>query len=324
MRDTPLRSTASSTEDRAIGGQAVIEGVMIRSPDRIATAVRRPDGHVVVHTDPYVGLANRVRGLGLPVLRGVVSFAEMLVIGVQTLNFSASLATVGPQPTSGWRDRLLTGLSTAVALIAGVGIFMFLPLAACNALGLERNAVAYNVLAGAVRVALLLGYVWAIGRVADIRRVFAYHGAEHQVIFAYEADEELTVQAAKKYSRLHPRCGTSFILIVVLLAIVAYAAVDSGFAWLVGRPATLAERFVVHMTFLPLISGVSYEALKASGRHRNAALVRVLTAPGLWLQRLTTRPPDDEQLAVAVAAARSALGLSVSATPYAEPPHAVA
>ena len=311
------------TSDRAIGGQAVIEGVMIRSPDRIATAVRRPDGDVVVHTDPYVGLASRVRGLGLPVMRGVVSFAEMLIIGMRTLNFSARLAAAEPYAAGGWTDRVWAAVSTAIAIAVGIGVFMFLPLAACDLLGLEKNAVAYNMVAGVIRVGLLVGYMWAIGRMSDIRRVFAYHGAEHQVVFAYEADEEITVESARRYGRFHPRCGTSFILIVVLLAILTYAVVDSTFAWIAGRPETLVERFGLHMAFLPLISGVSYEALKASGRRRNSALVRALIAPGLWLQNLTTRPPDDEQLAVAVAAARASLGLPVDAPSYSRTEHAV-
>ena len=321
------------TKDRSIGGQAVIEGVMIRSPERIATAVRRPDGTLVIRADPYVSLTRRVHGLNLPILRGIVAFGEMLVIGLETLTYSAGIAAASsatseggsagdssaperpPDAASsglGWKETVGGWASLGIALVASVGIFFFLPLAVSSLLGLDRHACAFNLLAGGVRVALLLGYLWAIGRIPDIRRVFAFHGAEHQTIYAYEAEEELTVENAQRYTRFHPRCGTSFILIVVLLAILTYALVDSAFIWVVGKPQSLAERFAVHMLFLPFVAGLSFEALKLSGRYRASRFVRMLLAPGLWLQHLTTRPPDAEHLAVAVAAARASLGLSVS------------
>ncbi len=297
-----------------LGGQAVIEGIMIRSADTIATAVRRPDGQIIVRSETYVSLAKRVRALGVPIVRGVVSFVEMLVIGFQTLSFSATLAAGESPGETSVRDRLLNGVSMAGAVAAAIGIFFFVPLAACNALGLAKQAVAYNVVAGGIRVVLLLTYMWAIGFVPDVRRVFAYHGAEHQTISAYEANEDLAVENAAKYERFHPRCGTSFLLIVVVLAITAYAFIDSGFAWVAGRPETLAERFGVHLLFLPLVSGLAYEALKATNSRKESPLVRALIAPGLWLQHLTTRAPSEDQLAVAVAAARASLGESVDAT----------
>jgi uncharacterized protein YqhQ len=297
-----------------LGGQAVIEGVMIRSADTIATAVRQPDGQIIVRKETYVSLAKRVRGLGVPVVRGVVSFAEMLTIGFRTLNFSAILAAGDSPGEMSVRDRVLNALSMTVAVVVAFGLFLFVPLAICNALGLAKQAVAYNVVAGAIRVVLLLTYMWAIGFVPDIRRVFAYHGAEHQTISAYEANEDLAVGNTTKHARFHPRCGTSFLLIVVVMAITAYAFIDSGFAWVVGRPETLLERFGVHMLFLPLVSGLAYEALRATNRNRRSPVVKALIAPGLWLQHLTTRPPSEDQLAVAVVAARASLGQPVDAT----------
>ncbi len=302
-----------------MGGQAVIEGIMIRSAHTIATAVRRPDGRIVVRSDEYVSLAKRVQAFGVPVVRGVVSFAEMLAIGIRTLNFSAELAIDEPIAAPRARDRLLSGLSMAAALAVAIGVFFLTPLAVCDALGLVRQAVTYNLVAGGIRVALLLAYMWGIGFIPDIRRVFAYHGAEHQTISAYEADEVLAVESAARYERFHPRCGTSFIFIVVLLAISAYALIDSAFAWIVGRPETLIERFAVHMSFLPIVSGLAYEVLKAAGRHVGSPVVKAMVAPGLWLQRLTTRVPSEDQLAVAVVAARASLGMPTEAEPYAEP-----
>ncbi len=301
------------TVDRPIGGQAVIEGVMIRSPERVATAVRRPDGTISVQAYPYVSLVKRVRGFGLPIFRGVVTFAEMTVLGFRTLNYSASVAMPDEQAND-WKNTLLDWLITAGAIIAGLGLFLALPLAVASVFGFANHPLAYNFVAGSVRAGILLGYLWILGRVPDLRRVFAYHGAEHKAVFAYEGGEDLTVDAAREYSRFHPRCGTSFLLIVVFVAIVAYAVIDAVFAVLIGRVPTLVERIATHLLFLPVVAGASFEALKASGAYRNSAVVRALIAPGLWLQRLTTREPDDEQLEVAVVAARASLGLAPSFT----------
>ncbi len=304
--------TIERTVDRPIGGQAVIEGVMIRSPERIATAVRAPDGEIVVRSDPYVSLTRRIRGFGLPIMRGMVAFGEMTVIGFQTLNYSASVAIPEDEADDGWLSTLFVWGSTAIAIVIGIGLFVMVPLAVASALGLTQSALTYNIVAGGVRSVLLLGYLWAIGRIPDLRRVFAYHGAEHQVVFAYEAEQDITVEAARRFSRFHPRCGTSFILLVVLIAVVAYAAIDTVFAIVVGRPPDLVERIPTHLAFLPIVAGASFEMLKASGKYRNSAFVRTLIAPGLWLQRLTTRAPDDEQLAVAVAAARASLEVEIA------------
>lgn len=305
------------TVDRPIGGQAVIEGVMIRSPERVATAVRRPDGDISVQAYPYISLVKRVRGFGLPIFRGVVTFAEMTVLGFRTLNYSASVAMPDEQ-ANGWKDTVLDWLITSGALVAGLGLFLALPLAVASVFGLTNHPLAYNFVAGTVRAGILLGYLLILGRVPDLRRVFAYHGAEHKAVFAYEGGEDLTVDAARKYSRFHPRCGTSFLLIVVFVAIVAYAVIDAAFALWMDRAPMLIERIGTHLLFLPVVAGASFEALKASGAYRNSAVVSALIAPGLWLQRLTTREPDDEQLEVAVAAARASLGLDSSFTPRAD------
>jgi len=190
----------------------------------------------------------------------------------------------------------------------GIGLFFFLPLLVAQFLGLQQNALEFNLVAGAVRTTLLVLYMWTISQWREIQRVFQYHGAEHKSIFTLEAGAELTVAAARGFGRLHPRCGTSFMLIVVLFAIAVFACVDSLFVVVFGHTQSLFERFATHFSLLPFIAGISFELLKISGKKRNHPLTRVLIAPGLWLQRITTREPDDDQLEVALVALRCVLG----------------
>jgi uncharacterized protein YqhQ len=300
------------TQDLPVGGQAVIEGVMMRAAGKIVTAVRTPDRGIVVREEAHVPWSQRWRPLRLPVLRGAVSFFEMLVIGMRTLNFSAEVAGGeggGAAPAGrGWKDGLAMGLTLAFSLGIGLGVFFLLPLFVAQRTGMNPDALAFNGAAGGVRLALLLLYLWAISQWREIRRVFEYHGAEHKSIFALEAGAELTVENARRCSRLHPRCGTSFLLIVALLAVGIFAVVDSAFPLVFGHPQSLLERFATHLAVLPLISGVGFELLKFSGRKRHHPLVKAMSAPGMWLQRITTREPSDEQLEVALVALRHALG----------------
>ena len=309
-------------EDLPVGGQAVIEGVMMRVPGKIVTAVRAADRRIVVREQEYMPLTKRYRLLGIPILRGAVSFFEMMIIGLKALNFSADVAiqgeeeeekgkeeepTVSPPEESGWKNRLMLGATLIFSFALGIGLFFFLPLLAAETLGVQRDALRFNLIAGAVRASLLLLYMWGIGHWEEIRRVFQYHGAEHKSIFALEAGAGLDVAAAAPCSRLHPRCGTSFMLIVVLLAILIFAVVDSLFVVVFGHPQSLLERFATHLCVLPLIGGTGFELLKLSGKMRHHPLTRVLIAPGLWLQRITTREPDEDQLEVALVALRHAL-----------------
>ncbi len=312
--DSPSANQAEIVEDLPIGGQAVIEGVMMRVPGRIVTAVRAPDGRIVVRDEAYMPITRRYRLLGIPVVRGAVSFFEMMVIGMRALSFSADVAMEGEDEArprtraTEWKEKLALAATLVLSLALGIGVFFLVPLAISQLLHLQRNALLFNVAAGAVRVVLLLTYMAAISRWGEIRRVFAYHGAEHKSIFAREAGALLTVDGARPWPRFHPRCGTSFMLIVVLIAIAVFAVVDSLFPVVVGHPQSLVERFLTHVALLPLVGGVGFELLKLSGRKRHHPLARWLMAPGLWLQRLTTCEPDDSQLEVALAALRSALG----------------
>ncbi|HCL31328.1 MAG TPA: DUF1385 domain-containing protein [Candidatus Latescibacteria bacterium] len=323
-------SEEKQTEDLPIGGQAVIEGVMMRVDKRIVTAVRTADGQIVVHEEEHEPWNRRLGLHRIPVARGAVAFLEMMIIGLRTLNLSADVAMQSERRERGlapeleapsrWKDRLALGATLAVSLALGIGVFFFLPLAAAQATGAAKGALQFNLMAGAVRTTLLIGYMWGIGHWSDIRRVFEYHGAEHKSIFTMEAGAELTVDEARAFGRLHPRCGTSFLLIVVLLSIFVFALVDTAFVDVFGHAQSLIERFLTHMSVLPLISGLSFELLKLSGRKRNHPVTRVLIKPGLWLQRITTKEPADDQIEVALVALRVALGqeTAVEYAPWAQ------
>ena len=303
------------TEDLPVGGQAVIEGVMIRAEDRIVTAVRTPEQHIVVREERHVPWGRRLRLAKVPILRGAISFFEMMIIGLRCLNFSADVAMQGEaeedasgQDEGDWKNKLALGLTLVISLGLGIGLFFFLPLFAAQLTGSSRGAVQFNLIAGSVRLVLFLSYLIGISYWGEIRRVFQYHGAEHKSIFNHEAGADLTVQRAREFGRLHPRCGTSFLLIVVLVSILVFALVDTAFAAVFGHLQSLLERFATHLSVLPFVSGISFELLKLSGKKRNHPVTRFLIAPGLWLQRITTREPSDDQLEVALVALRHALG----------------
>ncbi len=298
--------------DVEVGGQAVIEGVMMRTPKRVVTAVRRKDGHIVVKSEPYVSLTKKHRTLKLPILRGVISFFEMLVIGLRTLNYSAEVAMADLEENPAKKEsRPRNKGFLVVSLILGFGfglaIFFFTPLLLTSLLSIHRGALSFNIIAGVIRILLFLGYVWVISLFRELRRLFEYHGAEHKSIFAYEEGQALVPEDVRRFSTKHPRCGTSYLLIVALLAMLIFALADTLYALKTGHAPALAQRLLIHFSLLPLIAGTSYELLKLSGRTRKRRLTRILMAPGLWIQRITTREPDDDQLAVALVALKEAL-----------------
>ncbi len=310
--------------DLAVGGQAVIEGVMMRSDNRIATAVRIPSGEILVKSEEYKSLSARYRLLGLPVFRGVVTFFEMLIIGIKTLNFSADVAVREMEKEKAMaegkeyihvekRSSSLVLVGTAIiAVLMGIAIFFFLPLAISTLLNVNQDAVAFNLVAGVIRVLLFLTYVWGISHFGEFKKVFQYHGAEHKSIFAFESGEELTPENVQRYPRMHPRCGTSYILIVALIAMLIYAISDSVYFFVTGSAPNLWQRFALHFSLLPVVAGAAYELLKLSGKTRDNAVTRVLIRPGLWLQRITTKEPSPAQMEVAIVALESALGITDS------------
>ena len=310
--------------DLNVGGQAVIEGVMMRSRDRVATAVRIPSGEIKIKTEPYRSFTQRHKLLGWPIVRGAVSFVEMLIIGIKTLNFSAEIAVKEidkeeaaksgkeVEETIKKSSTLYLILTSIFALSLGIVIFFFFPLWVANFFDIKRDAVSFNLLAGLIRLTMFVGYIWIISHFGEFKKIFQYHGAEHKSIYAYEMGDELTPERAARHTRFHPRCGTSFIIIVALFAVLIYAVSDSIYTIVVGHAPVLLTRFGVHFSLLPLVAGGSYELLKLSGKTRDNKLTRILIKPGLWLQRLTTREPTPDQLEVAIASLEAALGITDS------------
>jgi uncharacterized protein YqhQ len=308
-----------------VGGQAVIEGVMMRSPERVATAVRRRDGSITMRSEDNRPFTERYPAWNVPVIRGFIALIEMMSIGIRTLNFSADVAMEDVEEEerrkaeaagkvykkkkgSGGRTAFGTVLTLLVAFGIAILLFFVTPLYTATALfDVEQQAFGFNLVAGAIRVSLLLGYMLAISRMKDVKRLFQYHGAEHKAVFAFENDLELTVENTRLQSRFHPRCGTSFVLQVALIAIVCFAILDWLLILALGE-ITFLVRIATHLPLIPLVAGVSYEGIKLSARHSTTAIGRMVAAPGLWLQRITTREPDDSQIEVALAALRAALG----------------
>ncbi|HHV64441.1 MAG TPA: DUF1385 domain-containing protein [Peptococcaceae bacterium] len=272
------------------GGQALIEGVMMRGPKAMVMAVRLPNGEIEV-TQEDINAWSQKPVLKLPIIRGFVALLDSLILGTKALMFSANKAVGEEEENLSFWEMALTIL---IALGAGMLLFVGLPTASAHFLEhLFPGTVLQNLLEGLIRLAVLFLYIILISKLPDIQRVFQYHGAEHKTIFAHEAGEELNVENVRKYSRLHPRCGTSFLLIVVIVSIFVFAFLGLEPLW---------WRIVSRVLLMPLVAGISYELLKFSGRHADSRFCSLLIAPGLFLQKLTTREPDDTQLEVAIAA----------------------
>ena len=280
--------------DLAVGGQAVIEGVMMRDANKTATAVRLPNGEIEVETHPVTSIRERYPVLNLPLIRGSVIMVESLVIGMRALSFSAQAA--------GEEDEQMTKKEIAMtilfALVLASVLFIVIPTGAAHlAAAYTDDPVVFNLIEGGIRLLVFLLYIWGISFMGGIRRVFQYHGAEHKTIHCYEAGEALTVENVQKFPRLHPRCGTNFLLIVMVVAIVFHVFFGWPDLWL---------RILSRLAVLPVVAGVSYEIIRFAGRSENR-IVRIMITPGLWLQYLTTRPPADEMVEVAIESLKAVL-----------------
>ena len=286
--------------DAPLGGQAVLEGVMMRGVSTWAVAVRNPEGEIEVTSESLVPWAKRHRLWRVPVIRGVVALGESLKIGFRALAISANAQL--EEDDEGNKEEIggfVWGLTIALSLALAIGLFFVIPVGLTSLIKDELgSALLFWLVEGILRTAIFIGYIVVISKLPDLRRVFEYHGAEHKTISCYEAEDELVPSRAKLYSRLHPRCGTSFLLIVMVLAIFVFAPIGlPAWYWL------LASRIIG----IPLIAGLSYEVIKWAGRNRRKRWVRALMWPGLMLQNLTTREPDEEQLAVAILALEKVL-----------------
>jgi uncharacterized protein YqhQ len=298
-----------SGEETLVGGQAVMEGVMMRAPHSYCVAVRKPNGEIVTEQQPLPRISEKYPIFKLPILRGLGTLGHAMALGVKALQFSANVALVEeaakqggeqkPPELSGW----MMAAPLAFSLLFFLFMYKFVPLFLATQLGKAvpslHGRFAVNMMDGLIRLALFLGFLFLISRMKDIRRMFQYHGAEHKVVFNFESGQPVTVENAQKFVTFHPRCGTSFLLLVMVLAILVYPLLPfDGFA----------AKLMARIALLPLIVGVSYELIRYAARHRQG-LMAALTAPGLWLQRVTTQPPTDEMASVAIHALDGAMQL---------------
>jgi len=283
-----------SNNKLTVGGQAVIEGVMMRGPKLVSTAVREPSGQISVKVDPVSSISDRYPILKKPMLRGVIALGESLVLGLKSLSYSAQKA--------GDEDEQLSDKELVMTILFSLGLaillFVIIPTAAAKYIDASfTNPILLNLLEGGLRLGIFLVYIYGISRMKDIQRVFKYHGAEHKTIHAYEAGVELTVENVQKYSTLHPRCGTAFLLIVMVVSIIMFAFLGWPDLWL---------RILSRVILLPVVAGISYEIIRFAGKSQNP-LVHIAILPGLWLQKITTSQPDDDMVEVAIQALEAVL-----------------
>ncbi len=299
----------------SIGGQAIMEGIMMRGPKEIAIAVRKPDNEIIIEKRPISSVLQKSKILKLPIIRGCISFFESMVIGIKALMFSAQFFDIEGEETEEskfekWLEEKLGDkikdvvicFSLIVALAFSIGLFFLLPNFIAELItkvtSIEVEGTARLLIEGAIRIAIFLVYLIGVSQMKDIKRVFMYHGAEHKTITTYENGQELTVENARKNSRLHPRCGTSFLIFVMIISVIVFLIIPKGLTWL--------ERALFKILLLPVVAGISYEIIKFAGRHDNL-FTKIISMPGMWLQLITTREPDDDQLEVAIESLKAVL-----------------
>ncbi|MDI6783619.1 MAG: DUF1385 domain-containing protein [bacterium] len=333
---------ATKQEDFAVGGQAVIEGVMMRGTKGYTIAVRHPNGEITVQQVTRVPWHKRNKILAIPVIRGIVVLIESLIIGIRALEFSANIALADEKKDETEKEKksfgpVSLGLTFIAAFALGIFLFVVVPNVVTQWMGIQETAVHsgsgqtgnqvglaqqaltsfwFHIIAGFIRILIFLGYIIAISFLKDIRRVFEYHGAEHKSIYTYESGLDLTVANVQQFSTKHPRCGTSFILMVLLVSIFVFALVPSILSWLTPSFNELSvwkQKLVLiplHILLVLPIAGIAYEINKLAAKKKNNLFVRGLIAPGLWLQRITTKEPDEKQIEVALVALNKTLELS--------------
>lgn len=295
-------------EETLVGGQAVLEGVMMRSPHAWAIACRKPSGEVSTMSEPLERLSEKHKWMGWPVVRGVITLGHAMTLGYKALKFSANVALDELQPEEPGKKKLeISGWMATVNIIISVGFFIFmykfLPLAAAR--GLQKlnpvfgEQILFNLVDGIIRILLFLLFIWGVSRLKDIHRVFEYHGAEHKTVFAFENGDPMETAAVQKYPTFHPRCGTSFLMTVMIISMLVYMLIPV---------SSFGAKFAVRIIMLPVITGISYEIIRFAARQRGS-LFALMTAPGLWLQRITTQPPSDDQAQCAIVALDQAMAL---------------
>jgi uncharacterized protein YqhQ len=311
-----LLPALESGEETLVGGQAVLEGVMMRSPHAWGIAVRKPSGEIVTHSEPLEPPSEQHKWMGWPVVRGVMTLGHAMKLGFRALKFSANAALDEMPADPGNDDHgnehhrrkmeipgWVLGVNIAFSVAFFIFMYKYLPLVATTELKKMNpvfgQQIVFNLVDGLIRIAMFLLFVWGVSLWKDIRRVYEYHGAEHKTVFAFENGGPLETAAVQKYSTYHPRCGTSFLMTVMIISMIAYMAIPVHTFW---------TRFAIRIALLPLIAGLSYEIIRFAARHRGS-LFALMTAPGLWLQRITTQPPDDRQVECAIVALDEAMKL---------------
>ena len=294
-----------------VGGQAVMEGVMMRVPGAYATAVRDPDGNIQIDRHDFKSKVDTYPFLKMPLLRGIIGLFESLKIGYSTLQWSAEISLPeeeASKETSKFVDVLLTIFSLALAL----GLFFVAPIGLTSWLfDKDQDAFIFNLISGMFRVIFFITYLVLISLMKDVRRLFQYHGAEHKTVYNFESGKELSISNAQQFPTQHPRCGTSFLFIIMLVAILSFAILDSVVLFYV-EELKIWMRLIFHIPFIPIVAGLGYEVLKLTAKHRSNIFFRALAQPGLWLQNITTKQPDDGQVEVALEALKEAFGDKLS------------
>jgi len=291
-----------------VGGQAVIEGVMMRVPGAYATAVRNPDGDIKVDRHEFVSKSESNPLLKKPIIRGIVNLFEAMKIGFGTLQWSADIAF--PEEANKEKNKIGEFFATTFAIIFAIGLFMAGPYLLTEYFEFNEKSIVFNFIAGIFRITFFIIYLLSISLMKDVKRLFQYHGAEHKTIYVFESGQKLLAKNTHNFPKEHPRCGTSFLFIIMLVAIITFSMIDVvifNMILLIEKPQWWL-RLLLHLPLIPLVAGFGYEVLKLTAKYRNNILFRLIAKPGIWLQKITTSEPDDEQVEVAISALTTAFG----------------
>ena len=303
----------NNVEKNSIGGQAVLEGVMMRGPKVYTVAVRKETGEIVTDTQPTSSITDKVKLFRMPLIRGIVAFIESFVVGLQTLTYSAEMFgdeeyEEEPSKFEEWitkkfgdkADKIIINITMAISFVLAIGIFMVLPMWMSRFIkGILPTSILQNLVEGVVRIALFLGYMTLISKMKDIERTFQYHGAEHKTINCFDQGKELTIGNVRECSRLHKSCGTSFLFVIMIVSILVFSVFTTQILW---------QRTLIRIIMVPIIAGISYEFIRWARRAEDSKMAQFFSKPGMWLQRqFTTREPDDKQIEVAIAAVKGVL-----------------
>lgn len=294
-----------------VGGQAVIEGVMMRVPGAYATAVRKKDGGVEIKRHSFESMITNNRFLSLPIIRGMIHLYESMKIGYGTLQWSAEIS----EPNINQSNKFLDSILSLLSIVFAIGLFFGLPIISAdfflNYFSFKEDTLIFNIISGIIRIALFLIYLISISFLKDVHRLFQFHGAEHKTVYNFESGQNINIDNAKLFSKEHPRCGTSFIFIVMLVSIFSFTIIDTLIIAL-GVDLTVIKRLLFHIPCIPLVAGLSYEVLKIIAKYQKYYLFKIFAYPGLLLQKITTQNPDNSQLEVAIAALKNAFGDNLS------------